>query len=548
MRQTATISKSASRAPAAQSDRYLRLLESLSPLIGSHCVDDLCASACRLLADVLRVEACSIFIFDSTTKSLVLRAATHIPKPDWKSVRLPTDSGLCGHVFRAGKPTLLRKAADFKQFGMTPRSRYGKASCIVAPLLVRCAQHGVINIANPRDGRLFNHRDVKLIEAACRLISAGILNAYQFHESVQIHEHLEGIFDNLHIGILALTPDLVVTHSNHRFREMMGDPSRGLKGRNLKDFLAPAVYSVCRRLIRDSSEQQKICQDRITGEIGGGERALEITALGVNCSATMLRDCLLMIEDVGQDEEVKRLREADSAKRGFLRIISHELRTPLTVIRGVIPLIECVNREANGSPSQTLVRVEQLVKNNVQKLTGIVNSILDVVEIESGSIKLAMSPTDVNALIEERLAFLRDAGAQKRIEWKLELSPELPQIPADRPRLGQVIHELLDNAVKFSPAGGDVQVATQLRDGMATVRIANRGGPIPPKQREEVFEKFYQIDSSATRKSGGCGLGLYLARNIASLHGGSLAIAEGESDQAAFELSLPIHLPSPHGG
>jgi signal transduction histidine kinase len=247
-----------------------------------------------------------------------------------------------------------------------------------------------------------------------------------------------------------------------------------------------------------------------------------------------------MIEDVGQDEEVKRLREADSIKGGFLRTISHELRTPLTVIRGTIPLIKGCGESFNDSSSKMLVKVEQLLKTNVNRLSSVVNTILDVVEIDNGSLRLNCCPIDLNGLIREETDRLADVAERKKIRWAFDLGEELETVPGDRQRLGQALHELFDNAIKFSPPGAPINVRTFRNEGSVSIWIGNYGEPIARKQRDEIFEKFYQVDQSTTRETGGVGLGLYLARNVALLHRGSLEVIDGEKGETVFLLKLPL--------
>jgi signal transduction histidine kinase len=116
-------------------------------------------------------------------------------------------------------------------------------------------------------------------------------------------------------------------------------------------------------------------------------------------------------------------------------------------------------------------------------------------------------------------------------------------VPGDRERLGQALHELFDNAIKHSPQDGPINVRTYREDGKAAIWIGNFGDPIAKKRRDEIFEKFYQLDQSTTRERGGVGLGLYLARNVALLHRGSLVVTDGAPGETVFLLRLPLERP-----
>lgn len=527
-------------------DDYLRLFEALSPLIGSTCLDELSVGASRLIADLLGADACSVMLYDPKRRVLRMRAATHVPEAEWGAIRIEPGEGLVGAVFkfRDSKPELLRSSADFKRHNITPSSRYGPPTCLVAPLRIEKRTRGVVNVARPRNGKPFTAEHARILEAACGLIAAGIKNAEDYMESVMVHNRLQEILENLHIGVVAFDDEMRVTHVNQRFRDLLLEPGTRVKGRKLKKVIEPPLYYVCKRLIQDALERKTVSQDRITLVLNNEELALEITASPAQCSETRHCEALLMIEDVGQDEEVKRLREADSIKGGFLRTISHELRTPLTVIRGTIPLIKGCGDSINDSSGRMLQKVEQLLKSNVNRLSGVVNTILDVVEIDSGSLRLNCCPIDMNEIIREETDRLSEAAEKKGIRWAFGLDEDLGPVPGDRQRLGQALHELFDNAIKFSPPAAPINVRTSKWDGSVSVWIGNYGEPIAKKKRDEIFEKFYQLDQSTTREAGGVGLGLYLARNVALLHRGTLEVIDGEKGETVFLLKIPLEQPS----
>ncbi len=523
-----------------EADRYVQLFEALSPLVGSRSVPEITALAAKIIADLLQVEACSIFLHDAAGRVLVLRGSTHIEREKWPEIHLPIDSGVCGHTFRTGSSLLLRKAEDFLAFGLTPDRRYGRPSCVVAPIVVRGRVEGVINIANLKSGRTFNERDVRVIEAAARLIAGGIQNAYQFEETARVHHQLEELFDGLHVALLVLDSGLHLTQCNRRFEVMMEQTEESLRGRPLRQVLEGPLFHACRRAVERARAGDPTPRERLQARLGRRDLSLEVTASRLNPSPTAADQFLLTLEDVIADEEIRRLREADSIKGGFLRTISHELRTPLTVIRGALPLLKKCRESDNGESVETLARLERAVDANVHKLTSLVNAILGVVELENGTLQLLIRPVELNPLIEERVAIIHEQAILKGLELRLGLAPNLPPVAADPQHLSQIINELLDNAVKFSSRGGAIRIETGREGAMATMTVANRGETIAPESREAIFEKFYQIDQSSTRRTGGAGLGLYLTREILRMHGGAVQVVDGEAGETVFLMRLPL--------
>lgn len=525
---------------SVESDRYLALFERLSPLMGSRCVHEISRGASELIAELLEVEACSIFLYDAPSKLLALHAATHIPRAEWSQVKLDARDGLCGRVYTDGESLLLRAKTDFARYGIETSSRYGKASCVVAPLLIQSRPRGVINIANLRSGRAFTKTDLTLINSVARLIAGAIENAERFQETVQVQGRLHEILENLHVGVVAFDGKERVTHVNQRFRELHESEGIRIRGRKLERVIDPCLYAVCRRLLRDAATAGTVQQDRVHCKLNSGERLLEVTASRVHSCETGECEGLLMFEDVGQDEEVRRLREADGLKSGFLRTISHELRTPLTVLSGIVPLIRGYCECNAKSDTNVLEKVEELVDANVGRLTDVVNTLLDVVEIDNGSLRLAPRPWDLRELVEERIEHLGHQAKRKKIDWNLQVDPAISKACVDRQRLGQSLHELLDNAIKFSLEGGTVDVGIRRENGSVAFRIANYGQPIDEKNKAEIFEKFFQGDQSTTRNASGCGLGLYLAINVARMHGGTLNVSSGRKGETVFSLKVPI--------
>lgn len=536
-----TTTKKNSRAgTSVHSGRYLTLFEQLSPLIGSKDIDEISSAACGLIADLLEVEACSILLFDSKTRELVLSGATHIPEKEWGTVRLSPDKGLCGTVYSSGKSILLKSTASFAKFGLEPASRYGKASCVVVPLRTASKKLGVINIANQKTGRVFNAGDARLIEAAGQLISGAMVNAMQYHESKMTHTRLHRILDSLHVGVLAFDADSKITHVNQRFRELLGQEGLRIKGRHLDRVLDPAIHCVCRRLVRDSACENCMCQEDVRAKLGAEERLLSISATRVEAGAACDERGLLLFEDASEGEELERLRLADSLKSGFLRTISHELRTPLTVMQGTIPLLTSCRTEGNGTSAGILDKAQHLLQSNVRRLSRVVNTLLDVVEIENGSLQLTSLKVDLKIVIEDRINGIRDESEKKGLSWNLDLDPDLGPVLGDPERIGQSLYELFQNAITYSPESDKINVRTRAEGSMAKIHIGNFGPAIAKKDRKEIFEKFYQLDQSNTRQAGGCGLGLYLARNVALLHHGDLEIVDGEEGETVFLLSLPL--------
>ncbi|MDB4968398.1 MAG: response regulator receiver modulated diguanylate cyclase with sensor [Myxococcales bacterium] len=239
--------------------------------------------------------------------------------------------------------------------------------------------------------------------------------------------------------------------------------------------------------------------------------------------------------------DITEQKALDHRKEEFVSIVSHELRTPLTSITGALDIV--LTQYAHGLTDKQS-RYLQMALESAQKLNGIVDDLLDVAKVERGKLSMRMGALDLGALAREAVDRFRAAGEQKNIQLgvRAPVDGEV-RIVADADRLTQVINNLLSNAIKFTPEGGRIEVdifGPQVSRSFVGLSIWNNGVSISAEDRERVFDKFEQIQSSNTRKVGGTGLGLAISRGIVEGHGGRIWV-EGTRDEEGtrFVVALP---------
>jgi signal transduction histidine kinase len=217
-------------------------------------------------------------------------------------------------------------------------------------------------------------------------------------------------------------------------------------------------------------------------------------------------------------EQMAREQRAQRAKDDFLSIVSHELRTPLTSIQGYSQLLENRMRDSAGPKELSQIRT---IRTQVTRMRRLVEDLLDVSRIDRrGLVSIEPAPLDLAVELREAAARTEREHPQRSVTVQ---APEALPIQADRDRIGQVLTNLLDNAVKYSPAGGPVTVTADARGNGVEVTVADEGIGLTPEQADRIFERFYQADDGAgTRRPGGLGLGLYITRAIVLAHGGEI--------------------------
>lgn len=228
------------------------------------------------------------------------------------------------------------------------------------------------------------------------------------------------------------------------------------------------------------------------------------------------------------------LKEIDRIKDELVQNVSHELRTPLTFVRGYIDLL--LNGDM-GPLSEPQEQSLQIVCSKTAILTQLVNNIMFLQQLDHSRLQLAL--TDVTAVAAEALDHTQAAADEQDISLHLEAPPDLPLVLGDPYRLALLFQNLLHNAIKFSVNGGEVRVRLTEQTDHIQVAISDQGIGIAQDQLERIFERFYQIDSSSTRRFEGTGLGLAIAKRIVEAHGGEIRVKSQVGKGSTFYFTLP---------
>lgn len=248
------------------------------------------------------------------------------------------------------------------------------------------------------------------------------------------------------------------------------------------------------------------------------------------------RGAVLVLYDLAKEKEVERM------KSEFISTTWHELRTPLASIKEAVSLI---SDETTGPVNENQYKFLDIAKRNIDRLSSLVNSLLDLSKIESGRIELERMHIDVNKIAEEAIASLELSAKEKKILLKKQLEKGLPQIWADRSRISQVFTNLISNAMKFSGSGGTITLSTSYYGTdkiFLQISVQDTGIGIDKKDFDKLFLRFQQLDSSVTRKAGGAGLGLAISKQIVELHGGKIWVESELGKGSKFSFILPVIL------
>src|ERR687892_1116575 len=237
----------------------------------------------------------------------------------------------------------------------------------------------------------------------------------------------------------------------------------------------------------------------------------------------------------------ERLRELDRLKDEFIALVSHELRTPLTSIRGYTELL--LDGEA-GELTDDQRQFLAVVERNSHRLLHLVGDLLFLAQIEAGKLALEVDVLDLGAVASESVEAARPAAEEKGVTLALATGPEAPPLAGDRARIGQLLDNLVSNAVKFTPSGGSVDIRVRSLGKRAVLEVRDSGIGIPAGEQQFLFQRFFRTSTATEQAIQGTGLGLAISKAIVDAHDGRITLTSEEDVGTTFRVELPLSRPA----
>ena len=452
-------------------------------------------------------EEGSLLLLDEQSGDLYMRAAKNFDEDFVKTFRLQVRDSLAGQVIETGKPILLDESSPQKI-----KTAYLVHSLIYVPLRVRGKTIGVLGVDNRKAGRVLGQNDVTVMTAMADYAAIAIDNARLFQESEQERSKLETILGQTENGVIVVDEDNRVVMINQSAERIFGVTGRweGLSAAevfdhdNLLEFLRSGD-GVPRK------EELELDDGRVFNII-----CSPISRIG---QAVVLHD-------------ITHFKELDRIKSEFVTTVSHDLRSPLTAILGYIELIERA-----GPLNETQFEFVERVRISVEQITALVTDLLDLGRIESG-LDTSKELTNLGRLSRYALDGLRTTARGREIDLQGSISDQLPAVYGDPVRLRQMIANLLENAIKYTPQGGQVRLEAQAEDDQVILRIRDTGPGIPASDQPYLFDKFFRA-SNVPDDSTGTGLGLSIVKSIVEQHQGRIWLESQIGAGTTFTVVLP---------
>ncbi|MFY9234156.1 MAG: ATP-binding protein [Fimbriimonadaceae bacterium] len=493
------------------------------------------------IAMILQAEKIAIMFYDREKGELIgIPPAYGVAEDRLGLFRVRATQGISGQVFRDSEPVIFHDATSDPRTQKDPFALLHVMNGITVPLVIEKRDEenrvvernviGVLHAFNKRHGEDFNDEDVRLLERMARNVGSIIANLQLYREVVEEREELLQTFESLTAGLVLVSMEGKISQMNATARAIFGSTGEIL-GQPYMDVLQDEELTQIFSAALKGDETTKM---DLTVHIANVERIYQVQAAQVRNEEGKDLGVVAIFIDITDIKNIERM------KSSFVAMASHELRTPLTAIKGFTSTLLMDDTFHMDERREFYMIIDQ----ECDRLTRLINDLLNTARIEAGeSLKPNYTRVDFRALLDKAIMIQRQAT--NRHTLILEAPPTLPMIIGDEDKLDQVLTNLLNNAIKYAPNGGNITMTATLEGDTILVAIADEGLGIPKDHQARVFEKFHRVNNEDNRKIYGTGLGLYLVRHLVEqVHMGSIWVeSEGIPGKGStFYFRIPIEI------
>jgi two-component system phosphate regulon sensor histidine kinase PhoR len=365
------------------------------------------------------------------------------------------------------------------------------------------------------------HDELADLAGALSRTVAGLGNT--IHTLTDERNRSSAILGSMVEGVAVVTGDERILFCNWAFEQILELPEGSSQGRTLVEALRQAnLVALVRQALSGVEE--------LTGEVEVGtvrRRNFSVTVAPVRAAGA--NGAVLVLHDITE------LRRLERVRRDFVANVSHEFKTPLTAIQGFAETLMsgALDDRVNRS------RFVEIIRDHARRLARLTDDLLKLSRIEAGRLELEIRAIRVEALVNGCVETSRFNANARGLEIRVDLQENAPAIRGDGAQLGEVLQNLLDNALQYTPSGGKIEIKARANEHNVIFTVSDTGIGIPESDLERIFERFYRVDAARSREAGGTGLGLAIARHIVEAHGGRIWVESAIGQGSRFHFSIP---------
>jgi signal transduction histidine kinase/DNA-binding response OmpR family regulator len=461
-----------------------------------------------------RAEEGTLMLIDPATDELYIRAAKNLDDQLARTLRLPVHDSLAGRVIQTGEPMVIGGEGMQKI-----KTHYLVRSLLYVPLRVGDQIVGVLGVDNRVTDKPVSRQDVGVLSALADYAAIAIENARLYSSGQAELSKLQAVLEQTADAVMLVGPDGVIDLCNAVAHEMFWGPGTPL----------PVGHRV-EHVIRNQDLSGLF--ERQDDNVVRGEVALE--------DGRTLNATISQVEGVGRVavmQDITHLKELDRIKSEFVTTVSHDLRSPLTAILSYVELLG----RAGPLNEQQQDFVER-IRFSVRSVTALISNLLELGKIEAG-LDRERAPVNISMIARYAVEALQPQVAAKEQTIHLDAADQLGlQVLGNAVRLRQAVSNLVENAVKYTPEGGQIEVAAHAEDDQVVICVSDNGVGIPLADQPYIFDKFFRSHQAAEGVEG-TGLGLSIVKSIVENHDGRIWVESKVGEGSTFTIVLPAHRP-----
>lgn len=513
--------------------QQLRMLqEGVKGINSALALEDLLNLIVANASQVVRDCPCALALLNSDEGVVETRAVSSLAAGAAPANPLAHCQDKIEAVVRDGRPVRLDEVVAPAPTGEC----WPVASLISVPLIADGRSIGALSATSPHAGA-FTDEDLEILSAFADQAVIAVKNARLYQSAQERRSELEAMLRGIGDAVVATDARRRLTVLNPIAAQVFGLRRPASAGQPLQEVV-------------ENPDLLALVEETLPGSVPSAMREITLpTAMGESRARTFQALASPVLGEGGEAlgavvvlRDITHQKELDRIKSDFLSVVSHELKTPLHSIKGFVDIILMGK---TGPVTETQQDFLNTVKQQAEALQNMINDLLEFSRLEAGHIRLRIETVPLGQVVQSVVMRMQPLAQEGNIELSNLVPAHFVTIEADRARLEQVVTNLLSNACKFTPPHGAVSISAMDMGDAVQVSVADTGIGIPADRLEHIFERFYQVDGTATRHYRGTGLGLTICKHIVEYHGGRIWAESVEGKGSTFHFILPKVQPEP---
>lgn len=480
----------------------------------------------------LNAESISIGLIEPASGEIIFVDTLMGPHfHDLPPIRLRPGQGIAGWVAENGQPLIVNDVYKDQRFyaQVDRQSGFQTHSILCVPLQAEQRVIGILEAINKQNGQ-FNENDLNLLQAISGPLAVAIENASLHSDVLAEKRRIETIFASMSEGMLTLNKEERITAINDSLLTLLRQEGEELFGRPASEVIRtrPNTFDkFLKQVFQARDDYPQLACDLLQGK----EEFVPVLISGasVQDEEGKTSEAILVFSDLRQVREVERMRD------DFFNNIIHELRTPLATILMYARLLREGKAEGDQAKADRFLGVIERESDRLQRM---VRQMLQLAKLEAREIQRSSEPVSLKNILEQMLPPLADQATEKGLTFSQRIPTELPQVFGNEETLYMIFKNLIENAIKFTPAGA-VSVEATVANNQFQFRVKDDGIGIPEQGIPNLFKRFYRTQTAVERGIAGTGLGLYMVKEGIEKHGGDIEVTSSEGKGSTFTVRLP---------